>query len=264
MDVRTSTLVACLAVVSASVVIAVAAGFFTFYDEPQPANPMPRVSSGATIRPASASQRDWRKKYSDTQNQLIRAEQLLASANARLKQTERDLRTSQSQGAVLKTELTRAAEFSDMLLNAVTTLASDADVLPAADPDDPDAATPADPTEDEPTDLERLRDLLAERDEELQDAEDAAESEVLTLIEESLAFRSELARVIVGLGIPAVDPVVELLNHPEANLRIWAAQTLGQMGPDAADAVTAIRRLSRDENEKVRAAAQKALKAILE
>ena len=60
----------------------------------------------------------------------------------------------------------------------------------------------------------------------------------------------------------AVPVLVELLQAPEANVRIIAAQGLEEIGPSASEAVPALQRALRDEDQEVAQASRQALRAI--
>jgi hypothetical protein len=60
----------------------------------------------------------------------------------------------------------------------------------------------------------------------------------------------------------AVPPLARLLKHPDPIARVWAAQTLGAVGPDARAAVSTLVEALEDECEPVRAKAVNALGEI--
>jgi len=60
----------------------------------------------------------------------------------------------------------------------------------------------------------------------------------------------------------AVQTLIQLLSHPEVKIRRLTAITLGQLGPTARDATSAIKRAQNDPEEVVRNAAQQALQQI--
>ena len=57
-------------------------------------------------------------------------------------------------------------------------------------------------------------------------------------------------------------PLIEVLKTRCVATRIWAAGALGRMGPAAAAALPALRKLARAENPAVRRAARKAIRQI--
>jgi len=71
---------------------------------------------------------------------------------------------------------------------------------------------------------------------------------------------AELLGRLGPAAAPAVDALAELLESPEASLRVTAAETLGRLGPVAKPAVSALRRAAKDPDPDVRHAALEALK----
>ena len=63
-------------------------------------------------------------------------------------------------------------------------------------------------------------------------------------------------------GAWATPTLVGLLSHPEARIRVVAALTLGEIGPDAGDAIDGLRRALDDPEPAVRKRAHEALDRI--
>ena len=68
--------------------------------------------------------------------------------------------------------------------------------------------------------------------------------------------------VLESIGEPAVPVLVDALTHPDCSVRKWTAYYLGYMGKVATAAVEPLQAAMDDQDEKVRRAAQKALKQI--
>ncbi len=79
---------------------------------------------------------------------------------------------------------------------------------------------------------------------------------------EERAFRVWATRSLAMIGSPAVPALIEQLRHEDRRVRGNALVTLGTIGPDAQPATPAISQLLQDADEKVRAAAAKALAGI--
>jgi HEAT repeat protein len=111
-------------------------------------------------------------------------------------------------------------------------------------------AVPAQPTPPAPAPVERCPDP----------PEHAA---LLRLLEDhSPEARGEAADSLVRVGAPIVAAVAERLNHEEAPVRRAAAAILGEIGPPAAPALSALVRATIDRDEGVRRVAAQALPRI--
>ncbi len=78
-------------------------------------------------------------------------------------------------------------------------------------------------------------------------------------------FRALAAQVLGGIGkdaLPATKTLVVLLDHGYADARMCAAEALGRIGAVDAEAFRALERLTKDEDEKVAAAAKEALERL--
>ena len=76
------------------------------------------------------------------------------------------------------------------------------------------------------------------------------------------AIRSRAARGLVDFGRHAVTELVEGLSHENAIVRLEAAIALGRIGRDAKQAVAALERAAADDDQRVRAAAVRAIARI--
>ncbi len=111
-------------------------------------------------------------------------------------------------------------------------------------------------------DMETLQGELDKAKEELSDMQmqmltDAASNEA-----QANQLRTTFVTLFGSIGAPAVQPLTDLLNHANPEVRRWAAEALGQIGPDAGDAVAALTETLSDDNESVRKAARAALESI--
>ncbi len=92
----------------------------------------------------------------------------------------------------------------------------------------------------------------------------AAPTRVLfsTLTSEDPDVRAMVAEAFDEMGTPILDLLVRSLGNKEESTRVSAAQTLGAMGPGAAEAKPALLTALEDPSESVRAAAARALTEI--
>jgi HEAT repeat protein len=74
--------------------------------------------------------------------------------------------------------------------------------------------------------------------------------------------RLEVLDALGQCGKPAVAPLIESLKDLDSNILIHAAESLGRIGPEAKEALPALRPLLKDDIEEVRNVAAKALKKI--
>ena len=75
-------------------------------------------------------------------------------------------------------------------------------------------------------------------------------------------FRPMILRVLAGIGRPAVRPLVAALKHEDVRVRSGAAEALGEIGPNAAEAAPAMVGALKDPRPDVRAAAASALASV--
>jgi hypothetical protein len=74
--------------------------------------------------------------------------------------------------------------------------------------------------------------------------------------------RDAALKALVHIGKYAVPELIKGLDDKRLFVRLWCAHALGQIGPDASDAVPALMRTLSDASENVRDAARGALKKI--
>jgi len=74
--------------------------------------------------------------------------------------------------------------------------------------------------------------------------------------------RQEVLVALGQCGKPAVGPLVESLKDLDSTILIYAAESLGRIGPEAKEAVPALLPLLKDDEEEVRKVAASALKKI--
>ena len=70
------------------------------------------------------------------------------------------------------------------------------------------------------------------------------------------------AIVLIGLGSKAVPALKDALNNKSGLTRYWAINALGEIGPQAKDAVPALIEQLKDDNEQRRTSAGFALEKI--
>jgi hypothetical protein len=74
--------------------------------------------------------------------------------------------------------------------------------------------------------------------------------------------RGKAVRFLAGFGKPAIPGLTRALSDPDGNVRLFAAEGLGAMGPDAASAIPALEKMLQDEDKSLRRAAEEALAKI--
>lgn len=67
---------------------------------------------------------------------------------------------------------------------------------------------------------------------------------------------------LVKIGAPAVPKLIEALDSDDINVRLMALNTLGLIGPDAKDAIPAIRKALEDPDASVQNRAKDALEKL--
>ena len=115
---------------------------------------------------------------------------------------------------------------------------------------------------DAETDVLLSTELVTVQLELLRSKAEIAELELAALSEHAKLI--EAARAIVATGAPAVPTLVAVLSDESPELRAWAADTLGQMGPDAMDSIDALFVATEDDDTNVRQSAHRALERIEE
>ena len=110
--------------------------------------------------------------------------------------------------------------------------------------------------------LQELRLELLQADLELADLRDRAEREIAAVIEERLVLEAAAGNALLQTGDAAAAPLVTLLGHDRAEVRMWAAAVLGEMGSSAQSAVEPLTMLLSDDDPRVADEARRALAAI--
>ncbi len=184
-----------------------------------------------------------------TKDELIttRTEQL-REATYELIQLKRDLQALQRRHEALQRE-------TDQTINAFVELSSQVE-------DDGAQTTPV--VREEPRQEDEVSDLDMEVDLIQWQIEQAnlrvAELELTALRE--LVRSSEATQALVATGAAAVPALLDRLEDDDPDVRQWAADVLGQIGPEASLAEEALLEALNDENADVRDAARIALDLI--
>ena len=116
--------------------------------------------------------------------------------------------------------------------------------------------------QEQEAELKTLIDDLATTDQEISLLKQQTELEFNVLEAEKEALEAVATQMLVNIGAEAVPLLVEQLASPRADIRRWAATVLGQMGPDATEAIPPLISLLSDPDPRVRTAAQHALDLI--
>jgi HEAT repeat protein len=105
--------------------------------------------------------------------------------------------------------------------------------------------------------LEQVRQqLVASRDR-------LTEAELREFLGDPAAARRPLAtEALVRVGPEAVNALIVSLRDERAEIRLWAAEVLAEMGPVARPAVASLRTAAQDTDNRVRAAARQALASV--
>lgn len=107
--------------------------------------------------------------------------------------------------------------------------------------------------------------LAAERarfDAELERIQNELERGLAIMFEERWLVQNALSGALIDTGEAGVPALVELLMNERAEVRVWAAYVLGEIGPPAVSAAPALREALSDPNESVRVQAAQALQAL--
>lgn len=110
--------------------------------------------------------------------------------------------------------------------------------------------------------VESLRVLLTEAELDIADLQAVSTDELTALAREQNALANATSQTVLQFGADAVPALTTLTRDPQPTIRIWAANTLGRIGLDAAPAIPVLTELLADRNEQVRLAARAALSAI--
>lgn len=92
----------------------------------------------------------------------------------------------------------------------------------------------------------------------------ATNDDIASLIEQLADpdVRQGASQMLVSIGEPATKPLAEALSSDSVDVRIWAANTLGKIGPPAASAVGPLAKQLADESRDLRAVTARALGRI--
>ena len=82
------------------------------------------------------------------------------------------------------------------------------------------------------------------------------------LFDDASFIPAAVREAIVKIGRPAVSPLIELLQDKKWAVRLEAAIILGQIGPEAKDSVSALTEVLKDDDQRVRQYAAKALEKV--
>ncbi len=116
--------------------------------------------------------------------------------------------------------------------------------------------------EERQREMESLVLELTETDEEIDFIAAESEMQFTALLAEKQAFESAVTSVLGRVGQPAVGVLEDQLGHRRADVRQWAATMLGEIGPEAAEALPSLAEVVTDPDEGVRNAAKQALEQI--
>jgi len=191
------------------------------------------------------------------------AEQMrtIAQLGALLQKKTADLQEQDVQLQHRTDEFKKLRDEADRYLATIYDLLQDS--APAIDsPTDVSAVSPIVGQVVTETDVLLSTELVTVQLELLQSKAEIAELEMAALSEH--AKLTEATRAIVATGAPAVPTLVAVLTDESPELRAWAADTLGQMGPDAMDSIDALFVATEDEDANVRQSAHRALERIEE
>ena len=116
--------------------------------------------------------------------------------------------------------------------------------------------------EQQQAELDRLKDEVGTTDEGITELQRQAETEFNSLVAERRAFEAVVSETFVRLGVDAVPVLVYQLANSRADVRQWAADVLGELGPTAKDAIPPLTDALRDRDPTVRDAAARRWKGI--
>ena len=141
--------------------------------------------------------------------------------------------------------------------------------LPARDDDDQDVdqaeKVPGAATALETLLGEELQAATVESDEareRLESLQREAELEIADLLADHRAFRSALTDFLGRNPESSLPLLVGLLEHRNAAVRSWSADSLGRMGAAASDALPVLHEMQSDDDARVRQAARQAIRLI--
>ena len=110
--------------------------------------------------------------------------------------------------------------------------------------------------------IDELKGELEIAESELAEFDEQAGEVLDSLVDQHRVLESTARTALAKLGMFAVPVLVELLSDDRADVRGWSATVLGEIGPDAADAIPDLRILLSDPFEAVRRQAQESLAEI--
>lgn len=263
MDLRTSALIACLAWAAGATVAAVG---LLVYVSNQP--------DRAEVESFAASQRGAASVPTTVENQLSRQAQIARELSSQVSGLEGSLRqyrdrlqSAREEVQQLRREANQSIDLAIDLLEQSRTeprLGAAPDALgPMPEAPVPPAGNVETVTADEgESEADMLRQQLEQRDEQIATLELEHEESLARLLTHDLALRDESARILVRLGPEAAAEVAESLRHPDPEVRIWAANVLRKMGAIANATLGDLTIASKDEDPRVQAAVNEAIKAV--
>ncbi len=187
-------------------------------------------------------------------NRIDALENLVSQKNDDISSLRADLQNAVSENVSLRDQL-------ESLQQGVVPVGSEG---PSGDASDPDAEIIDQLfNEQQQDEVTQLRNQLTESELEIVQLQDEAEQAVNAAWDERAYVQSVASDTIIQAGAAAVPGLVSMLEDENINIRGWAAELLGAIGPDAGDAVPAlVDVIASDPDADVRAAAEDALDAI--
>lgn len=116
--------------------------------------------------------------------------------------------------------------------------------------------------QEQQAELDLLMMELAVTDESITQLGEEAEAELAAMLEQKNAFETIVSAAFSQMGEDAVPILVDYLGHERADIRRWAAVTLGEVGPPAREAIPPLLDALRDGDPSVRDGAKGALEEI--
>lgn len=203
--------------------------------------------------------------------ELLRLRQRTAMLEEELEKRNRAVESLQDNVGQLERERNDLRQQRDASMALVNMMSTDAPGDPASDAALDRTAVPEnEPPAEEPAPAEIQRQMelveLREQLEQLQALFDAAQlasdRELALLRERETALRGAITAAFVRVGPPAVPGLIASLENEHAEVRRWAAETLESLGPDGQAALNALALTQNDSDPQVRAAVQRAIRAI--
>jgi HEAT repeat protein len=202
--------------------------------------------------------------------QIKRLQTLLTQKTTLLERKTALLEEKTAEQETLRTELDQAIELLQLLMADTTTgsgqaveltdderrLQSELDQLRNESEEGRTLA------EQQQAEFDLLMMELAATDEKIAQLERESEQELIQLTADRQAFETVVASTVARIGEAAVPVLIEQLRHPNADVRLWAATVLGQIGPAARDAIPPLLEMLADAEPGVRNAARRSLESI--